>query len=115
MSTFGPLQKFSLTWVASGAFTRTCTRPPSSTRGYSAPQTFVDAGRNSFGAAQQRLAHTARIIPNVILMDVPLLSSSKSVSQLSCDAANPSVAQLRENSQLVERSRHRQRELQVAA
>ena len=34
MSTFGPLQKFKRTLVASGAFTRTSTRPVLSTRGY---------------------------------------------------------------------------------
>ena len=44
MSTFGPLQKLSFTLVASGALMRICTRPPSSTRGYSAPQTLVSAG-----------------------------------------------------------------------
>ena len=44
MSTFGPLQKFNLTFVASEAFTRICTLPALSTRGYSAPQTFVVAG-----------------------------------------------------------------------
>ena len=44
MSTFGPLQKFNLTFVASGAFTRICTLPALSTRGYSAPQTLVEEG-----------------------------------------------------------------------
>jgi len=36
-----PLQKFSRTLLASGALTRNCTLPALSTRGYSAPQTFV--------------------------------------------------------------------------
>ena len=47
MSTFGPLQKFARTWVASGALNRISTRPVPSTRGYSAPQTLVDAGLKS--------------------------------------------------------------------
>ena len=47
MSTFGPLQKFRRTFVASGALRRTSTLPVLSTRGYSAPQTFVVAGRKS--------------------------------------------------------------------
>ena len=50
MSTFGPLQKFNRTFAASGAFTRTSTLPAPSTRGYSAPQTFVAAGRKSPGS-----------------------------------------------------------------
>ncbi len=41
---FGPLQKFNFTCAASEAFTRTCTRPAASTRGNSAPQTFVLRG-----------------------------------------------------------------------
>ena len=44
MSTFGPLQKFSFTFVASGALIRICTLPVLSTRGYSDPQTFVSEG-----------------------------------------------------------------------
>jgi hypothetical protein len=47
ISTFGPLQKFSLTFAASGAFTRISTLRALSTRGYAAPQTLVSAGRNS--------------------------------------------------------------------
>ncbi len=50
MSTFGPLQKFNRTFVASGALTRTSTLPALSTRGYSAPQTLVAAGRKSPGS-----------------------------------------------------------------
>src|SRR5688572_8836904 len=46
MSTLGPLQKLSLTLLASGALMRICTRPAASIRGYSAPQTFVSADRN---------------------------------------------------------------------
>jgi len=42
MSAFGPLQKFTRTFVASGALIRISTRPVASTRGYSASQTFVD-------------------------------------------------------------------------
>ena len=47
MSTFGPLQKFRRTLVASGALMRTSTLPAPSTRGYSAPQTLVVAGWKS--------------------------------------------------------------------
>jgi hypothetical protein len=45
MSSFGPLQKFNRTFVASGAFTRS-TLPALSTRGYSAAQTFVERVEN---------------------------------------------------------------------
>src|SRR4051794_5529131 len=62
MSTFGPLQKFSRTFVASGAFSRTSTRPVLSTRGYGASQTLVEAGRKSVGScAEQRAARQGRI------------------------------------------------------
>src|SRR5580704_5354627 len=46
MSSFGPLQKLSFTAVALGAFTRICTLPALSTRGYSAPHTLVSDGLN---------------------------------------------------------------------
>ena len=47
MSIFGPLQKFSRTFAASGALRRISTRPLLSTRGYGASQTLVEAGRKS--------------------------------------------------------------------
>ena len=56
MSTFGPLQKFTSLCVASGALTRICTLPALSTRGYSASQTLVAAGRKSTDScAQQKM------------------------------------------------------------
>src|SRR6185312_580865 len=61
ISAFGPLQKFTFTSVASGAFTRICTRPAPSTRGYSAPQTFVVAGAKSVDSAAQQVVAINRI------------------------------------------------------
>src|SRR4249920_732537 len=47
MSTFGPLQKFSFTFAASGALNRICTRELASTLGYCASRTFDVAGLKS--------------------------------------------------------------------
>ena len=55
ISTFGPLQKFNLTFAAPGAFTRTCTLSVLSSRGYSAPQTLVAAGRKSLDSCPQEI------------------------------------------------------------
>src|SRR6478609_11286877 len=54
MSTFGPLQKFSRTFVASGALSRISTRPVPSTRGYCASQTLVEAGWKSHASCAEQ-------------------------------------------------------------
>src|ERR1019366_1683974 len=57
MSTFGPLQKLSFTFVASGALNRICTRELPSTFGYCASRTFDVAGLKSpRSCAKQKLA-----------------------------------------------------------
>jgi hypothetical protein len=47
MSAFGPLQKFTRTFEASGALNRISTRELLSTLGYWASRTFYDAGLKS--------------------------------------------------------------------
>src|SRR6188508_595147 len=66
MSIFGPLQKFSRTFAASGALRRISTCPLLSTRGYCASQTLVEAGRKSedscayvSGAMHSRIARVS--------------------------------------------------------
>src|SRR6185295_7774657 len=69
MSALGPLQKFTRTLAASGALTRSCTLPALSTRGYSAPQTFVAAGWKVLAScAQHRVANRKIIIPAVFIV-----------------------------------------------
>jgi hypothetical protein len=64
MSSFGPLQKLSLTVVASGAFKRNWALEPLSTRGYAAPGTLVEAGAKlSVFCAQQQLENKSSAIP----------------------------------------------------
>ena len=63
MSTFGPLQKFSRTFVASGALSRTSTRPLLSTRGYCASHTLVEAGRKSVLPVPNRVLAGTRAAP----------------------------------------------------
>ena len=68
MSTFGPLQKLSRTFVASGALIRTSTLPAPSTRGYSAPQTLVVAGWKPAGScAEQTLARNRSANPSCFI------------------------------------------------
>src|SRR5271165_6601886 len=64
MSTFGPLQKLSFTFVASGALKRIWTRELLSTRGYCASRTFDVAGLKSpESCAKQKLAAKRITIP----------------------------------------------------
>src|ERR1017187_5815923 len=64
MSTFGPLQKLSFTFVASGALNRICTRELLSTRGYCASRTFDVAGlKSTESCARQKLAANSTTIP----------------------------------------------------
>src|SRR6185295_8684694 len=75
-SSFGPLQKLTRTFVASGALIRTSTLPAPSTRGYSAPQTFVAAGRNSPDSwAEQRLATRKSAHPAFFMSTPPACRS----------------------------------------
>src|SRR5919197_1581990 len=68
MSTFGPLQKFRRTLVASGALIRTSTLPAPSTRVYGAPQTLVSAGLESLESfAEPRLAASRRAHPRCFI------------------------------------------------
>src|ERR1700738_2813867 len=64
MSTLGPLQKLSFTFIASGALNRICTRELLSTFGYCASRTFDVAGLKSpESCAKQQLAAKSTTIP----------------------------------------------------
>src|SRR5579859_3756937 len=69
MSTLGPLQKLSLTLLASGALNRICTRELASTRGYCASRTFdVAALKSSGSCAKQKVAASSSTIPIRFIM-----------------------------------------------
>ena len=85
MSTLGPLQKLSFTFVASGALNRICTRELPSTFGYCASRTFDVAGLKSpWSCAKQTLA--ASSIANAITFKVHLRADRfESESRLGAD------------------------------
>jgi hypothetical protein len=71
MSALGPLQKFTRTLAASGAFTRNSTLPALSTRGYSAPQTLVVAGWKVLASCAQHIVVKSNImIPAIFILFV---------------------------------------------
>jgi len=68
MSTLGPLQKFSLTLVASGALNRISTRELLSTLGYCASRTFEVAGLKSPESwPKQKLVASSTTIPIIFI------------------------------------------------
>src|SRR4051812_20461168 len=76
ISAFGPLQKFTLTLVASGALKRISTREELSTRGYGASRTLDVAGLKSpeSCAKQKLVAISISIRSGRIVIVYPIIS-----------------------------------------